>query len=99
MATTTDEELKKPGMALGYQADRNKYWSELENDERIERLRTLVKSIVSENNSLRKEMRIIKEHIHDKDGKAVIVKPLRDEYDGMSTLAGSVREDPEKVYI
>lgn len=59
---------------------REKYWSEIDTDEKIERLRAFVKNLQGENNRLRSTINSIKQHTHDDQGKAVTVKPLTDEY-------------------
>lgn len=102
MPTTTDanKEATTEQSGLGL-ASRQKYWSEITADEKIERLRDLCKSVVRQNDSLRRELAKIKRHTHDESGKAVTVKPLSEDYDeyGSSQLVGMKSMNPDEVYI
>lgn len=84
--TTTNE---KPAGIMGGSilASREKYWKELKTGEKIERLRTLLKSLVNENDTLRRELGKFKEHKHNDKGEAVLVKRLVDDYE--ETLHGN----------
>lgn len=89
---TTAQELsnlaQKPAGLQVNQASREKYWKELNADEKIERLRALLKSQVSENDKLRREIYRMKTHTHNSEGKAVITTPLT-EYYGEELVRGS----------
>ena len=58
---------------------RNKHWSELTSDEKIERLREIVKRLESQNSNLRETVDNLREHQHI-DGTIVI--PMKRHYSG-----------------
>ena len=101
MPTTTNVNKEATAEQSGLLGSRQKYWSEITADEKIERLRDLCKSVVSQNDSLRRELAKIKRHTHDESGKAVSVKPLAEDYDeyGSSQLAGAMKGNKDEVYI
>jgi regulator of replication initiation timing len=100
---TTQGNAKNPGLGGQMLAQREKYWSEIKADEKIERLRTLLKSMVSENNRLRSELNKIKRHTHDESGKAVTIKPLSEEYGEDSQIGAGIYKtasgNPDDTYI
>ena len=100
MAATTA--AKNPGaLGVGSMLSREKYWGELKTDEKIERLRNLLKSCVAENDRLRRKLSVFNRHTHDESGKAVSVKPLSEDYDEYGAQVGmkSVSSNPDDVYI
>lgn len=62
-----------------------KSWSELNVEEKIERMRKEVKNRTQDFNSrlnrLTNDIHWIKRHVHDKDGKAVLIQGLTEYYD------------------
>ena len=70
-------ESAKP-MGLGGQilASREKYWSEIDDKEKIERVRNLAKGQMKTIQRLEKELNRIKRHTHNEKGEAIIVETL-----------------------
>jgi len=99
MPTETPEETAEalqPEETTDKMAGREKYWSEIDSQGKIERLRTEVKNLLRRNVELARTINKLTDHDHGKDGKPV--SRIRDElhdifYDG--------REKPasDEVYI
>jgi len=58
------------------QVSREKYWSELTPDEKIERMRLVVREIRRELSDINNKMRKINRHKHDEKGMPIIIKGL-----------------------
>ncbi len=80
---------------------REKYWSEIDTKEKIERLRNLVKSQLQTISRLEQELNRFKRHSHNEKGEAVIVESLSGYYGGNEIAGGSLRNtnDKDEVYI
>ncbi len=64
-----------------YEDGREKYWGELAIEEKLERMRSLVKSLVVNIDEMRSKINRIGDHTHDENGKAIIQKPMREAMD------------------
>jgi hypothetical protein len=74
---------------------RMKYWSELGDSEKIERMRETVHKLLARNDELEKKVRKLEEHSHQ-DGKIVV--PLTNPF-GMSDISAGYRLKSEEVYF
>lgn len=99
MATTKQsEQLARPGtqgQSLGYMSP--KPWKDLKTDEKIERMRELLKSTYASIDRLNGEIANLWEHSHEEDGKVVIRISKNDRhrlqnYGGMLSAKSSSEE-------
>ena len=76
---------------------REKYWSELDSDGKIERMRRIVRNQGREIDELKEKVRKLRKHTHVGDGFADIAIPLdtRDE----SRFYGGKQLGPEEEYF
>ncbi len=72
---------------------REKYWSELDDKEKIERLRQIVKQHQNELRRLSASVEVLMNHEHGKSGQ--ILSPVR--HGGWHTFPA--REDNDKIYF
>jgi hypothetical protein len=81
---STGTSVKNPG-----EPSREKYWSELTSDERVERLRQVIKSLQYRHDYTNEDMIKMQNHFykHQHDAKGALIAPLT-QYDG--GLGGSL---------
>jgi len=78
------------------QPSRQKYWSELKSDEKIERLREQVKSVQYRQQGMEELLQRLNNHSHLPDGSIVV--PLHGDYP--QQVHGSLRwEKDDEVYF
>jgi hypothetical protein len=79
---------------------REKYWSEVDDAERVKRLRREVKHLRREVYTLNRAMRFLQTHSHAPDGSVVISLFMRDEPELTDRYAGTLREpDGDDMYF
>lgn len=110
MDSTQDmkQESAMKGSALNMPG-REKYWSEIGLEEKVERLRTLLKSLLAENETLKSSVRDIESILwsHDHEGKDVVVRVGKEDSHKLKsnrTLFGSplpseLSKKNDEVYI
>lgn len=93
------------------QENREKYWNEINADEKIERVRTLVKSLVNQNDDFRRRItqleNFIWEHTHSVSGETVVKITKQERYKldhgyGLDKIAGAYgpsNNSNDNVYI
>ncbi len=106
----SEEMNKEAGQSIGLgSVQRSPYWGELQIEEKIERMRELVKSLVSTSDSLRRELAetrsFIWDHAHEENGD-VIVKikkgeayKLREVGNFKDMLGGNAKTPNDEVYF
>lgn len=86
-----DEQKNTPGCCTA----RPSYWKELSIEDKIERMRDVVKGIQNQNDRLERRIRELSVHDH-KDGKLIV--PF-DEYGRGSGTILSRQQNPDEVYF
>ena len=75
---------------------REKYWSELDVDEKIERIRKEVKALMSSRTNFFNRINELEEHSHDKMGDVVV--KIHGRYGGSESL-GKIGQYDDDVYF
>ena len=84
-------------------ASREKYWKELKADEKVERMRTVVKRLEERIENLKQSEALLMRHSHTEDGSVVVVNHLGNRYGGeeVSNYPHNNRPgmNPDEVYF